>query len=246
MKKDLQKLLKENEEDTNGRTKQTLLIMKDQRESTIMLDKKLREMTERMDKWERSDDSFRHNLTGQVKEKIVSVIEGLIKKLQEERKQEETTPVAQEPKKRGVCFICEVPGHYAPDCPNKKEKKAAAPYKGGNNYYQKGNPNAGYQKSPYFQNYQNGKPRQDGPTIAERKQNSNCYHCGQQGHWASECPLKDIPEYNQEYWQDVDNMVKEELGSEYQEPEPLATPPAPAPQTAAPAPKKRKLSLKKQ
>ena len=32
MKKDLQKLLKENEEDTNGKTKQTLLIMKDQRE----------------------------------------------------------------------------------------------------------------------------------------------------------------------------------------------------------------------
>ena len=58
-----------------------------------MLDKKLREMTERMEKWERSDDSFRHNLTGQVKEdneKIVSVIEGLISKLQEEREQEET------------------------------------------------------------------------------------------------------------------------------------------------------------
>ena len=164
---------------------------------------------------------------------------------------------AQEPKKkRGACFICSDPDHYAPDCPNKPEKKPAGTYKPPNAYYQKGASNTsnayyqkgasnGYQKSPYF--HQSGKPKQDGPTIAERKQNSTCYQCGQQGHWAAECPIKDIPEYDQEFWQDVDSMVKEELGSEYQEPDPLPTPPAPVLPTpaTAPAPKKRKLSLKK-
>ena len=75
MKKDMQKLLKENDEDTNGRTKQTNIIMKDQRESTIMLDKKLREMTERIYKQELADSTFKHNLMGDMKEqnqKIVS------------------------------------------------------------------------------------------------------------------------------------------------------------------------------
>ena len=155
------------------------------------------------------------------------------------------------PKKKGACFICQDPGHYAPDCPNKKEKKAAAPYKGGNNYYQKGAPNAGYQKSPYFQ-----KPRQDGqdgPTIAERKQNSNCYYCGQQGHWASECPIKDIPAYDQEFWSDLDNMIAKEMPPNelphpvQQEPQPIQEfqPVPQAPQVVPPAPKKRKLSLKK-
>ena len=256
MKKDLQKILKEdkkeNEEDKEGRTKQTLLIMKDQRESTVMLDKKLREMTERIDKWERSDDSFRHNLTGQVKEdhqKIVSAIEALLKKLQEEREQEETA-AAQEPKKKGACFICSDSGHYAPDCPNKKEKKPAAPYKGGpSGYYQRGATNTGYQKSPYFQ-----KPRQDGPTIAERKQNSNCYHCGQQGHWASDCPIKDIPAYDQEFWSDIDSLIAKENEAPpqpvQQETQPMEfqqvlQPVPPAIQPLPPTPKKRKLSLKK-
>ena len=55
----------------------------------------------RIEKAERSDDSFKHNLMGQVKEeneKIVSVITGLIEKLQEEREEETAT----EPKKKGA------------------------------------------------------------------------------------------------------------------------------------------------
>ena len=77
-----------------------------------MLDKKLREMMERIEKLERSDDSFKHNLMGQLKEenqKIMSVIKKLIQKLQEER-EEETVAAAAEPKKKGACFICNDPG----------------------------------------------------------------------------------------------------------------------------------------
>ena len=76
--------------------------MKDQRESTVMLDKKLREMIERIEKLERSDDGFKHNLMGQLKEenqKIVSVIDKLIQKLQEER-EEKTAAAAADLRKK--------------------------------------------------------------------------------------------------------------------------------------------------
>ena len=96
MKKDMQKLLKENE-DTNGRTKQTSMIMRDQRESTIMLDKKLREimkenladaqrdnvlmldkklreMTERTDKQELAEATFKHNILAVIKEQNQQLI----------------------------------------------------------------------------------------------------------------------------------------------------------------------------
>ena len=87
MKKDMQKLLKdekkENEEDEYGRNKQTSIIVKEQRESFAIIDKELMKVRERIDKQELADTTFKHNLMGDIKDqnqKIVSVIEGLLKK----------------------------------------------------------------------------------------------------------------------------------------------------------------------
>ena len=122
----------------------------------------------------------------------------------------------------------------------------------GGGYYQKGNQNAAYQKPHQIPSYfQNGKPKQDGPTIAERKQSSNCYHCGQQGHWASECPIKDIPAYDQEFCSDIDSLIAKEKEAPPQpvqqetQPIQILQPVPPAIQPLPPTPKKRKLSLKK-
>ena len=49
LKKDVQKLLKENEQNEHGQTKQTHLIIKDERERFAIHDKKLREITERIE-----------------------------------------------------------------------------------------------------------------------------------------------------------------------------------------------------
>ena len=123
-------------------------------------------------------------------EKVVNAIMKLIEKVQEER-DEGTNTTSTGQKRKGACFICIDPDHYAPDCPNKKEKKPAGIYnqKGGP-YYQKGN-----QAAFYFQKGNQGgfQQKQGNPTSAQRKQSTNCYHYGQPGHWAAECPNEDIP-----------------------------------------------------
>ena len=59
----------------------------------------------------------------------------LQKEREEKKEQEEQeTAVVQEPKKKGACFICQDPGHYAPNCPHKQQKKPAATYQGPNGY----------------------------------------------------------------------------------------------------------------
>ena len=93
MKKDMQKLLKE-ENTEDGRTKQTDIIVKDQRQTYGLIAKHFKEIRERIEKAELSDATCKHNLMGEMKdqnEKIVSVITGLIQKLQEEREEDSAT-----------------------------------------------------------------------------------------------------------------------------------------------------------
>ena len=204
--------------------------MKDQKQTYGLIAKHFKEIRERIEKAELSDATCKHNLMGEMKdqnEKIVNVITGLIQKLQEEREEDTAT----ETKKKGVCFICNDPGHYAPDCPNRKEKKGNQ----GGSYYQKG-----FQKGN-----QGGTTYNNQPTIAQRKQNSNCYHCGQAGHWASECPIKDIPAFDQEFWNDLENFAEPKKMQMDETQQPIQEEPEPiqVPQPVPQAPKKRKLSL---
>lgn len=158
MKKDMQKLLKE-ENTEDGRTKQTDIIVKDQRQNYGLIAKHFKEIRKRIEKAELSDATYKHNLMGEMKdqnEKIVSVITGLIQKLREEREEDTAT----ETKKKGACFICNDPGHYAPDCPNRKEKKGNQ----GGSYYPKGNQGGSY----YQKGYQKGN---QGSTYNNRTHN---------------------------------------------------------------------------
>ena len=144
-------------------------------------------------------------------DKIVNAIIKLLEKVQEERDGERVNTSSSSNtgrKRKGVCFICQVQDHYAPDCQIKKVKKPEESYykreNQGGSYYQRGNQGGSYYKrenlgGPYH--------NQENQAIAQRKQNSNCYHCGEAGHWASQCPIKDIPSFDPEFWNDLDNFV---------------------------------------
>lgn len=118
-------------------------------------------------------------------QKVVDVVENILKELQEEKNKHSKSNYypstykagpsqpstynagpSQTYKKKGACFICQDPGHYSPDCPNKPE------------------------------NTQPQKPEEQEAANSwkNRKQNSCCYYCGGTGHWVSECPNKNIPE----------------------------------------------------
>lgn len=183
----------------------------------------------------------------------------MLEKVQEERDGERvSTPSSSNTgqKRKGVCFICQDQDHYAPDCPNKKVKKPEGSYykreNQGGSYYQRGNQGGSYYKrenlgGPYH--------NQENQAIAQRKQNSNCYHCGEAGHWAAQCPIKDIPSFDPEFWNDLDNFVDlepkklhiEEPQQSLEEQQPLEEQP-PQPQQVNKGGKKepkRKLSLEK-
>ena len=73
MKKDMQKLLKddkkeENDEDEEGRTKQTNIIVKDQRQTYGLIAKHFRTVIERIEKAELVDTTFKQKLMGEMKD----------------------------------------------------------------------------------------------------------------------------------------------------------------------------------
>ena len=88
------------EEDTGGRTNQPSMMVREHREST----KHLRDIIKDQN------------------QQLITVMQGILENLQKEReereREEKEETVVEEPKKRGACFICQDPGHYAPDCPN--------------------------------------------------------------------------------------------------------------------------------
>ncbi|XP_078315793.1 uncharacterized protein LOC144620056 [Crassostrea virginica] len=80
MKKDLQKILKEKEDKKEDNqeesTKQTDIIVKEQRQIYGLIVGKFKAQKEKIEETERNDDSFKHNLMSQMKEqneKIVSL-----------------------------------------------------------------------------------------------------------------------------------------------------------------------------
>ena len=104
--------------------------------------------------------------------------------------------------------------------------------------------NQGYQA--YYEGENQG--YQENQTIAQRKQNSNCYHCGEAGHWAAQCPIKDIPSFDPEFWNDLDNFQElEPRKFHFEEPQQQLEDPQQPQQVNKGGKKepKRKLSLKK-
>ena len=43
---------------------------------------------------------------------------------------------------------------------------------------------------------------------------SNCYHCGETGYWAAQCPIKDIPSFDPEFWEDLNKFQELEQKNE--------------------------------
>ena len=72
------------------------------------------------------------------------------------------------------------------------------------------------------------------------------------GHWATECPIKDIPSFVPEFWNDLDNFAEleskemqiDESQQVVQKPEPIQEQ-APQPVPQAPKTGKRKLSKRR-
>lgn len=74
-------------------------------------------------------------------EKVVAAICKLLEKVQEYNGEyignsanSSSSSGNQGYKRKGVCYICQDPGHYAPDCPNKKEKPERFKGYPGNSY----------------------------------------------------------------------------------------------------------------